>query len=812
MKRQYRSDNPRRLQLLRDLTPPTLNGIEYLEIDSADQRTLRIVCVNTKGMELSKANCRIEGGVRVTGISVETISITDNVITVTVNAAGDFSWYTFALVNPTAPEDTATDFDPVLDSIRFSFKAECPSEFDCAENLRCPPEFPAEPLPDYLAKDYDSFRGLMLDRMGQLIPDFHEDNPADFSVALVELLAYVGDQLSYYQDAVATEAYLGTARRRTSLRRHARLLDYAMHDGCNSRVYAAISIDAAADGQMLPARTSLLTRTGDGKAVAKSATLERLPDGHTLVFETMHALRLQSSHNRIAIHDWGDPHFCLGRGATAAALVDDPALNLEAGMVLILEEVLSPTTGLKEDTDTSHRHAVRLDTVEAGTDPLTNTPLQLVTWHLEDALPFPLCVSAEFNVGGSIEIRPIAVARGNVVLADHGQTRAYESMLPPQVPAVGAADYRPQLRETGIAFAVPYSHAVALARGWSAREALAQDPHRALPANMALHPDDPAQFGEQPLTGSLPWTPQRDLLGSDRFAREFVLETEHDASARLRFGDNQLGMAPEPGTRLLASYRLGGGRTGNVGAEAVTRVVTENAAIKPHITGVRNPMPAIGGTDPETADSIKLFAPEAFRTQERAVTEADYAEMAERHPDVQRAAARLHWTGSWYTMYISVDRRGGKPLDATFRKNILAFLERYRLAGYDLDLNDPIYVPLDIELQVCVLPGFFAADVKQELLRKFSSGSDDFGVPAFFNPDNFSFGDPLALSRLVRTALSVTGVASVSVAKFQRWGKAANEEIENGLITAEPLEVLRLDNDPNFPENGKLALDMLGGM
>jgi hypothetical protein len=45
-------------------------------------------------------------------------------------------------------------------------------------------------------------------------------------VALVETLAYVGDHLSYTQDAVATEAYLGTARRRTSLRRHARLLDY----------------------------------------------------------------------------------------------------------------------------------------------------------------------------------------------------------------------------------------------------------------------------------------------------------------------------------------------------------------------------------------------------------------------------------------------------------------------------------------------------------------------------------------------------------------------------------------------------------
>ena len=53
-------------------------------------------------------------------------------------------------------------------------------------------------------------------------------------VTLVELLAYVADELSYRQDAVATEAYLDTARSRVSLRRHARLVDYRMHDGCNA--------------------------------------------------------------------------------------------------------------------------------------------------------------------------------------------------------------------------------------------------------------------------------------------------------------------------------------------------------------------------------------------------------------------------------------------------------------------------------------------------------------------------------------------------------------------------------------------------
>ncbi len=83
------------------------------------------------------------------------------------------------------------------------------------------------------------------------MPNWRERNPADLWVALAEAVAFRGDELSYYQDAVATEAYLGTARQRVSVRRHTRLLDYAFHDGCNARAWIAFEVDAAADGLTL---------------------------------------------------------------------------------------------------------------------------------------------------------------------------------------------------------------------------------------------------------------------------------------------------------------------------------------------------------------------------------------------------------------------------------------------------------------------------------------------------------------------------------------------------------------------------------
>ena len=114
------------------------------------------------------------------------------------------------------PAVRADGVDQVLSSIAFSFKVNCPSDFDCAPRRVCEDQRPAPPEINYLAKDYASFRQLMLDRMAVLAPGWTERNAADLGVALVELLAYVGDYLSYQQDAAATESYLGTARRRVS--------------------------------------------------------------------------------------------------------------------------------------------------------------------------------------------------------------------------------------------------------------------------------------------------------------------------------------------------------------------------------------------------------------------------------------------------------------------------------------------------------------------------------------------------------------------------------------------------------------------
>jgi predicted phage baseplate assembly protein len=253
-----------------------------------------------------------------------------------------------------------------------------------------------------------------------------------------------------------------------------------------------------------------------------------------------------------------------------------------------------------------------------------------------------------------------------------------------------------------------------------------------------------------------------------------------------------------------------------VGAEAIAHILTESGET---IEKVRNPMPASGATPPEALEDVRQYAPQAFRRQERAVTAEDYARMAERHSEVSRAMARRLWTGSWYTVFITVDRLGGRPVDQAFEEELRRFLARFRLAHHDVEIESPRFVSLDIAFTVCVKAGYLQSDVKQALLEIFSNRDFPDGGRGFFHPDGFTFGQRVYLSQIVATAMSVSGVRWVEVdakgdppSRFHRWGEKPRREIADGFIDMGHLEIARLDNDPNAPENGKLEFFIRGGL
>ena len=840
-----------------------LNGIDYLEIGS--DRTilvLHLIRDLPPTRSLNQENLLLEGGN--IPVEIESVSSFANLVTIKVKAVGDRSTYRLRLVESLVRRGFSNlnelpppqGFDPQLSEIDFSWQEKVSeSDYQPVEPPSEKPELP--PNIDYLAKDYASFRQLMLDRLALTVPKWRERNPSDLGIMLVELVAYAADRLSYYQDAVATEAYLGTARKRISVRRHSRLLDYFMHDGCNARVWVTVEVKKEVklpgpDPENHHRGTQLLTRvpTLTPGVIHSNQLIDALNLG-TEVFETMHELTLHPACNEIQFYTWGNEQCELPKGTTKATLKDSGGKLqqcLKPGAILILLEQLNPETGQSDNIDLTHRHVVRLTKVTPDEDPLfvedspegknKGRPQRVlkIEWSQEDALPFSLTVANQLYLD-------LSVAKGNVVLADYGRTVPNRPLKqPPQ----DISEYREDLinRDEKILDPkklnlIPDSdrykkhnlipdrdrYRPRLKRGVLTQQGYVLDRHqkwvRFDPEASAKEAFDwemrdtkPAMFLREYDRGQkFDWQFRRDLLNSDRFARDFIVETEDDGSAYLRFGDNVLGKKPVKENYFEVTYRIGNGIAGNVGAESIAYLVTDNEKLKNAIEKVSNPFPAQGGTEPESIEQVRLYAPQAFRELQRAVTTKDYAQIAERHPEVQRAGAVRRWTGSWYTIFIYIYRKQGLPIDKTFKDKILKFLERFRLAGHDIAIEALKVVPLDLALTVKVNRKYFRSTVKRALLEAFSNRVLPNGQLGIFHPDRLTIGEPVYLSQLLEMAVKIEGVLAVEFTRFRRLDQPKRDDyLARGQIPINPLEIALLENDPAKPEQGRIEFNMEGGL
>jgi hypothetical protein len=925
----YCADQRRR----QDVRGAPLFGLDYVEISTDDQRGLEVFFLGKAPTDIQAANVQISGGRRVRDIRVTAMRVhrrqdpsLDDFLEIRVNQTGDFSDYTLSLVKvdeqgrPTG--EPMEGFDPVFSSVVFNFKSGCPTDLDCKTPPVCPPSPLPQPDINYLAKDYASFRQLILDRLALTVPEWREAHVPDLGIMLVELLAYAGDYLSYYQDAVATEAYLGTARQRISVRRHARLVDYRMHEGTNARAWVTIHADQDAP---LDPREIYFTTHVPGKPdqrVFQASDLERIPRGSYEIFEPLVAdpakpIMVRAAHSAIHFYTWGDLGCCLATGATSATVIDQwvpvaggvgggatsapataaggdgppgtrRALLLAEGDILILEEVIGPGTGNPADADPTHRQAVRLTKVTPSVDPLFHPygadfgqPVVEIEWCAEDALTFPLCISSRMPAPDCQYKADISVARGNVILVDHG-ARTTETPLG-TVPTESTGErcacgceprrtetipgtFCPTLKGRPLTFSQP------LPPCGCAVTILSQDPRQALPW-VSLTGTQTTPHGDVVTI----WSPKADLLESGPGDPGFVVEMDNDGYAHLRFGDGDLGRIPDAGTVFDATYRVGNGPAGNVGAETITCLVFRQTTGNPGTLAPRNPLPAAGGTDPEPVEEVKLFAPAAFRRiLDRAITPDDYAALAADNqrrfaerpallaralaapppapaappqgasgdrrasaeeeageepmvgPEIcaapfrklQGAKARLRWTGSWGQVFVAVDPLGSEEADPELLAEIAAYLEPYRRIGQDVSVQPARYVGLDLGLFVCVLPEYLRGHVEAALLDVFSSRTRPDGSRGFFHPDNLTFGEGIYVSRIIAAAQAVTGVQNVQVTRLERYevgepapGRegAADELPPHGVLTLGPFEIARLDNDPNFPENGRLTLVLGGG-
>lgn len=754
----------------------------------------------------------LPGQVQVTDIAASTGAAPG--LELTVTPIGDYSTYRLIAVNPL--------MDPIFASIPFKFRPGC-FNINCRPGT-APAAPDAEPRIDYQARDYHSFKHLLIAAMMERVPGWQPTSEADLDHVVINLLAARGDELADYQDRAATEAFFPRARKRVSLARHARLMDYHIHQGNQAGTWLALHVTGT---PILPPTFACWTGRSltEGSQIFVHDTRDLAPGEFRSMTQSL---------NSLALYTWGGLVGALEKGATAAdvtlpnadmteAEADDlrDALRDDLAGPLLLEEALNPETGRAAGRDPLQRQLLRLTGAETRLDPHAGAWMVRISWAAEDALKSRFCFVTRCP-GESVQTN-VSLFHGNLVPVLHGQPHL-TLFTDPERPLDAALAAALDLERIAFRNTSPWGRIT---------EAQYQESHWgrlcALPEMPLAYLDTPPGgevAPESSLTvsaeGIPEWSEQIDLIQSRANANHFIVETEETGRSTIRFGRAPNGEAPPSGSYVAARYQTGIGSDGNVGADRIRSFDTGMFAGIDHIW---NPFDVTNGRLPETPEVIRRRVPEAYRTRQlRAVTLNDYRKRAEELPFVQRAAAAYVWTGSWRGVQITLDPLGGTVLDDAQLDTAAAHLNPVRLIGEDLEIRPPDLVPLDIRVVVCAEPRYWPEDLRLDLEEAFSEGYSGTGEKAFFHPDLWTFGQSLHTSQIIGRALEVEGVDRVLEVGMRRWDRAGGPTTQTITVDPEDLpppnalqinvtanQIIRVANDPDALELGRMVIEVRGG-
>ncbi|HET6610994.1 MAG TPA: hypothetical protein VFG83_03360 [Kofleriaceae bacterium] len=729
------------------------------------------------------------------------------VLRVETTSPGDFSRYALVI-------DSAR-IDRRFNDVAFSFKANCPSDLDCkVPPHACPPEAGVDYPVDYLARDFGSFRGALLDFAANRYPEWKDRLEADVGIMLAEVMAAVGDDMAYYQDRVARQAFLGTATERRSVRRIARLVDYEIDDGAAASCWLDVTVAGGAIA-FIEAGTDVWAESDAGGRI-----FFEVGNGLTDVLASPPVtFQVRGDWNALAPHIWDEDETCLGYGATELWIRGHHQASLfpvggASARWLLLRTF--PTDASKPARN--HMVWVRTTDVLEDRDQVFGQDVTKLAWDAVYATPFEL----------DLEVLEV---HANLVPTTAGVTKTARF----SIGDASATDDAPAaIERDGAGGMITYRHTLAdtdkLGLCWVKGDG------KLVPEVRLFELVDSGGGG---LVHGTEWLWRRAFVGvasSDSEDRHFSLEdgtwevvrtwdrlagrithTDYRSGKgfTIRFGDGQLGRIPSAGTRFEVSWRIGNGAGGNVAADTLTHTELSDPAsprFTPAILAVTNPIVASTGRDPETEDHAVRLAPEAYRAVTyRAVRPEDYAEATERLEPIQRAGAELRFTGSWQTLFCTPDPKASSTLSETLREDVQDQLDRFRQAGRDAHVLDPVYAFIDLELTICIQPWAYPGEVKAEVVRRLVGEGHPWSAPGFFHPDHFTFGTPLNRSQLEATVQSVSGVRAIKLLNIRRRGHFAWRELSDPFYAPATNEVIGLENDPLYPERGSLRVVTEGG-
>ncbi|UCD64476.1 MAG: baseplate J/gp47 family protein [Candidatus Zixiibacteriota bacterium] len=815
-------DSDLRDERARDLEDANLNGIrmvlvQLLPSGAPSYAQLEVFFFNDRHRDTIRdhitadpgAVCNITGGIRILAGSAEgqvkvtgaADGSTDESLYLTVEPIGDYSTYTLSM--------THQGIDRFFDWIKFRFRPGCFTT-DCNPPARPLPPVPEAPPIDYLAKDYESFRHTLISAMTQRVPNWLPTSEADLDQVLIDLLAAVGDEMSDFQDRVMSEAFFTTCRRRVSLARHARMMDYHVHQGNQASTWLSLKVNSALR------LVSGLAFDGnfDLEPVLQVWTGSEKPQADSVFFTVRDEADLDVRLNRLLLYTWGGAVASLKAGSTSADLlpggsapsdtdvqdIADLINGVDSSKILVrhllVEECLNPATGEEAGRDRNKRQLLKLTGAEVVKDTLTGQSMVRVHWRDEDRLKRNY-VFTTFCPEGPIS--DVSKFRGNLV-------RAYEGRIANMTFYSPGETLPPDTDERSYRYFEPterYGTLCGLPHAPVAYEST--EPGEESPPKSTLHVEV-----EEPGAGRDIWDEVISLVHSDDSSENgdhFAVETDELRQSILRFGNGVNGRSPAAGSRIHCAYQVGGGVSGNVGFDSL--VFFDGPS---EICQIHNPFDVTDGRDPEPVDQVLRYAPEAYRARQlRAITLGDYVDRANEVSGVSRAAARYVWTGSWRAVRIVIDPAGTTVLGSELRHRVFEHLEAVRLIGEDLEIRAPRYVPLRISVRLCVRPDAWPQDVRSVLIEELSSDYTSDGRMGLFHPDNWTFAQPLHRSEIEGRIHQIPEVDHIESIVMQRFARPTPGMSDTEVMEVGADEIIMVENNPSHQERGIIELTVMGG-
>lgn len=285
--------------------------------------------------------------------------------------------------------------------------------------------------------------------------------------------------------------------------------------------------------------------------------------------------------------------------------------------------------------------------------------------------------------------------------------------------------------------------------------------------------------------GAVEWTFVANLIDSGPTNNVYSTYTDENNVLNILFGDNVNGRVPPAGSLVTATYRLGGGVTGNVGASTLNTMVSSVA----NVVSVVNPGAAQGGADAETLDEIRVNAPRALTTLDRAVTLADYSNLALKVAGIAKAKAVATGVYTNISLYVAPFNGSALNMASAALKTVLSnYLNDRKMINATVTVLDPTYVPINVTASTNILPQYQQEATRLEVEKAIKS------VLAF---DNTGFGDRVTLSEVYRAIMNTPGVDYAVVSVLSRTG--------SGLA-----DVQAADNE--IPSQGTITITATGGI